>query len=118
MTTTSVLAKGKFTETEEFARRLDKLAEVAVRVGLGLGAGQEMVMTATLEHVRLARRIIEHAYRAGASVVAPMYADLQRAVPRSRLAGELIFGLVAGGVFEATPHTYRGAAAPQASPGL
>jgi hypothetical protein len=34
MTTGNVMAKGKFTEGEEFARKLDKLAEVAVRAWL------------------------------------------------------------------------------------
>jgi len=49
-------------------QRLDKLAEVAVNVGLGLKAGQELVMTASLDSVDLARRITEHAYRAGATM--------------------------------------------------
>src|SRR5579875_1062633 len=111
MTTTSVLAKGKFTETEEFARRLDKLAEVAVRVGLGLGAGQEMVMTATLEHVPLARRIIEHAYRAGASVVAPVSSEEQAALLRFRHAQEHSFDAAPGWLYEGMAQAYRGGAA-------
>ena len=48
-------------------QKLDLLAEVAVRVGLGLKEGQELVMTASLDAVPLARRITEQAYRAGAS---------------------------------------------------
>ncbi len=52
-----------------FDRKLDQLARVAVEVGLGLQRGQELVMTASLDAVPLARRIIEHAYRAGASLV-------------------------------------------------
>jgi len=44
------------------ASLLDRLAEVAVRVGLGgLNPGQQLVMTAPLEAVALARRITEHA---------------------------------------------------------
>jgi hypothetical protein len=42
--------------------RLDRLAEVAVRVGLGLAPGQELIMTAPVEALPLARRITEHAY--------------------------------------------------------
>ena len=45
--------------------RLDRLAEVAVRVGLGLAHGQEVVLTAPLDAVPLVRRITEHAYKAG-----------------------------------------------------
>ena len=50
-------------------QKLDRLAEVAVQVGLGLKIGQELVMTASIEALPLARRITEHAYRAGASLV-------------------------------------------------
>ena len=52
-------------QTQNFAEKLDQLAEVAVKVGLGLKAGQELFMTASLDAVPLARRITEHAYRAG-----------------------------------------------------
>ena len=55
-------------------QKLDLLAEVAVHVGLGLKPGQELVMTASLDCVPLARRITEHAYRAGASLVTTLYA--------------------------------------------
>ena len=34
-----------------FTERLDRLAEVAVRVGLGLRPGQELVMTASRDRV-------------------------------------------------------------------
>ena len=49
----------------EFEQKLDQLARVAIEVGLGLERGQELVMTAPLEAVPLARRITEQAYRAG-----------------------------------------------------
>ena len=54
-----------------FEQKLDLLAEVAVKVGLGLQSGQELVMTASLDALPLARRITEQAYRAGASQVTP-----------------------------------------------
>jgi aminopeptidase len=52
-----------------FDEKLDRLAEVAVRVGLGLRAGQELVLTAPIEALPLVRRITDHAYRAGALLV-------------------------------------------------
>ncbi|MEJ1936851.1 aminopeptidase, partial [Nostoc sp. NIES-2111] len=55
--------------------RLDRLAETAVRVGLGLQKGQEIVMTAPVEAIPLVRRITEHAYRAGASLVTTLIGD-------------------------------------------
>lgn len=111
MTTGNVLAKGKFTESEEFGRKLDKLAEVAVRVGLGLAARQEMVMTATLDQLLLARRIIEHAYKAGASVVTPIFADEQSALSRFHHAQDYSFDAAPAWLYEGMAQAYRGGAA-------
>src|SRR5665213_3632986 len=58
-----------------FEDKLDRLAEVAVRVGLGLRAGQELVLTAPVEALPLVRRITDHAYRAGALLVTTFYSD-------------------------------------------
>jgi aminopeptidase len=66
--------------------KLDRLAEVAVRVGLGLEPGQELVMTASIDALPLARRITEHAYRAGASLVTTLYSDDEATLMRYRFA--------------------------------
>jgi aminopeptidase len=58
-----------------FEQKLDRLAEVAVKIGLGLRAGQELVMTAPIEALPLVRRITEHAYKAGALLVTTFYSD-------------------------------------------
>lgn len=58
-----------------FDEKLDRLAEVAVRVGLGLRAGQELLLTAPIEALPLVRRITDHAYRAGALLVTTFYSD-------------------------------------------
>jgi aminopeptidase len=55
--------------------KLDRLAEVAVKVGLGLRAGQELIMSAPMEALPLVRRITEHAYKAGALLVTTFYGD-------------------------------------------
>lgn len=111
MTTGNVAAKGKFMEGEAFARKLDKLAEVAVRVGLGLEARQEMVMTATLDQLLLARRIIENAYKAGASVVTPIFADEQSALLRFHHAQDYSFDAAPAWLYEGMAQAYRGGAA-------
>ena len=80
MTSTTAFAKGNFIQTPEFEKTLDRLAEVAVRVGLGIAPGQELVMTAMLDAVPLARLITQHAYKAGASVVTSLLADEQSAL--------------------------------------
>ena len=46
--------------------KLDKLAAVAIKVGLQLAPGQDLVMTSSMAHLPRARRINEHAYKAGA----------------------------------------------------
>jgi aminopeptidase len=58
-----------------FEDKLDRLAGVAVRVGLGLREGQELVLTAPIDALPLVRRITDHAYRAGALLVTTLYAD-------------------------------------------
>ncbi len=65
-----------------FEQKLDQLAEVAIRVGLGLGRGQELLMTAPLDAVPLARRIAEQAYKAGASLVTTIYSDEEAVLAR------------------------------------
>jgi hypothetical protein len=75
MTWTAAFEKGPLRQTPEFEQNLDRLAEVAVGAGLGLAPGQELVMTATLDAIPLARRITEHAYKAGASLVTALFTD-------------------------------------------
>src|SRR5260370_42092499 len=78
----TAFAKEKFAQTPEFAQHLDKLAEVAVRIGLGLALGQQMVMTATLDALPLARLITKHAYKAGATLVTTLFSDEESALLR------------------------------------
>ncbi len=61
---------------------LDRLAEVAVRTGVNITSGQQLVITAGLEAVPLIRRITEHAYKAGASLVTTLYHDDETTLAR------------------------------------
>ncbi|ADO43727.1 aminopeptidase [Ketogulonicigenium vulgare] len=54
---------------------VDRLAEVAVKVGLRLEAGQDLVLTAPTTALPLVRRIVAHAYAAGANVITPILSD-------------------------------------------
>jgi aminopeptidase len=54
---------------------LDRLAQVAVRVGLNLQPGQDLLLTAPVAALPLVRRIAEQAYRAGAGIVTPLLHD-------------------------------------------
>ena len=91
--------------------RLDRLAEVAVRVGLGLRSGQELVLTAPLDAAPLVRRITEHAYRAGASLVTPIYSDDEAVLARFRLAPDESFDTAPGWLFDGMAAAYRRGAA-------
>ncbi|MFT8242722.1 aminopeptidase [Roseomonas sp. BN140053] len=93
------------------AARLDRLAEVAVRVGLGLSHGQELVITAPLESLALVRRITEHAYRAGAALVTTLYGDEEATLMRFRHAPEDSFDRATGWLFDGMAAAYRGGAA-------
>ncbi|HEY6937275.1 MAG TPA: aminopeptidase [Terriglobales bacterium] len=111
MTTANVLANKGFTETDQFAQKLDRLAEVAVRIGLGLAPRQEMVMTATLEQVPLVRRITEHAYKAGASAVTTIYADEECALLRFHHAQDFSFDVAPAWLYDGMAAAYRSGAA-------
>ena len=80
--------------------KLDRLAQVAVHVGLGLRAGQDLVMTAPLGALPLVRRITEHAYRAGAGLVTTIYSDEEATLSRYRSAPDASFDRAAGWLYE------------------
>ncbi len=79
--------------------RLDRLAEIAVQVGLHLAPGQELVMTAPIDALPLARRITEHAYRAGASLVTTLLGDDASTLLRFKYAPSESFDKVAGWLY-------------------
>src|ERR1700678_2013927 len=91
MTRTTALAERQLARTPEFERHLDLLAEIAVRAGLGLAPGQELLITASLDAIPLARRITEHAYKAGASLVTTLFTDEQSTLLRYRYAEDAGF---------------------------
>ena len=91
--------------------KLDQLAEVAIRVGLGLKSGQELVMTASLDALPLARKITEQAYRAGASLVTTLYADDEAALLRYRLAPDSSFDQAAAWLYDGMGAAFRSGAA-------
>jgi aminopeptidase len=111
MAESTAFAKNRFVDTPEFDRYLDRLAEVAVRVGLGIAPGQELVMTATLDAVPLARLITAHAYKAGASLVTPLFTDEELALLRFRYAPEASFDAAPSWLFEGMAQAYRNGSA-------
>jgi aminopeptidase len=80
--------------------KLDRLAEVAVKVGLRLQPGQDVLLTAPTSALPLVRRIAEHAYRAGAGLVTPIFSDEEIALARYRFAQEQSFDRAASWLYE------------------
>lgn len=80
--------------------KLDRLAEVAVRIGVNVQTGQELIVNAPIEARDLVDRIAIHAYRAGAALVIPFFADdmIQRA--RFREASEDSFDFAPAWLYE------------------
>jgi aminopeptidase len=91
--------------------RLARLADVAVRVGLNLQPGQELVMTSSIDALPLARLITDAAYRAGASLVTTMFHDDQQALSRYRHARPEAFDTAPGWLFEGMAEAFRRGAA-------
>ena len=87
--------------------RLDRLAELAVRVGLNLAPGQELVMTAPVEALPSSRRITEQAYRAGASLVTTLLSDDQAALARYRHAPDDSFDAAPGWLYDGMAQAFR-----------
>ncbi len=111
MTSTTAFTEGQFAQTPEFEQKLNRLAEVAVHVGLGLAPGQQLVMTATVDSLPLARRITEHAYKAGASLVTTLYGDEESTLLRYRHAPDASFDAAAAWLYEGMAQAFRSGAA-------
>src|SRR6202142_738721 len=99
------------TEQRTHEQKLDLFAEVAVRVGLGLRAGQELVMTASLDALPLARRITEQAYRAGASLVTTLYSDDEATLMRYHFAPDESFDHAAKWLYDGMGAAFKSGAA-------
>ncbi|RYE08130.1 MAG: aminopeptidase [Hyphomicrobiales bacterium] len=71
--------------------KLDKLAEVAIHVGLGLREGQDLFLTSPTSALPLARKIAEHAYKAGAGLVTTIFSDEEMTLARYRYGNDQSF---------------------------
>lgn len=90
------------------AAKLDRLAEVAIRVGLNLQEGQDLFLTAPIAALPLVRRIAEHAYKAGAGLVTPIFSDEELTLARYRFGQDLSFDRAAGWLHEGVARAFAG----------
>ncbi len=94
-----------------FETLLDRYAELTVRSGLNVAPGQQVVMTAPLDAVPLVRRITEHAYRAGASLVTTLYSDDATTLARYAHAPDAAFDTAPSWLFNGMAEAFKGGAA-------
>ena len=90
---------------------LDGLAELAVRTGLNLQPGQDLVMTTPLAALPLARAITRAAYRAGGGLVTPIIADPAMTLARFELGSDDSLGHAPGWLYEGMARAFEGGAA-------
>ena len=94
-----------------FDQKLDRLAEVAVQIGLGLRAGQELIMSAPIEALPLARKITEHAYKSGALLVTTLYSDDPSVLARYEYGPNESFDYAPSWLYEGMANAFRTGAA-------
>ena len=72
-------------------QKIDKLAELAVKTGVSLQKGQDLLLTSPIEALPLVRRVVAHAYKAGANLVTPLFSDPEITVSRFKYASDQSF---------------------------
>ena len=88
--------------------KLDRLAEVAVKIGLQLQPGQDLLLTAPTVALPLVRKIAEHAYKAGAGIVTPILSDEAITLARYRFGRDDSFDRAAGWLYEGMAKAFAG----------
>ncbi|MAE89426.1 MAG: aminopeptidase [Pelagibaca sp.] len=91
--------------------QVQRLADVAVRTGLNLQPGQELVLTAPIDAAPLVRAVAAAAYEAGASLVTPIFADPGVSLARYGKAGDESFDTAAGWLYEGMAEAFKRGAA-------
>ena len=79
--------------------KIDKLANLAIKRGVGLQKGQDLLITAPLESLPLVRKIVEHAYKEGAHLVTPLFTDSDITLSRFKHAPTESFDHAANWLF-------------------
>ncbi len=108
--TSAVLPSRSFASLP-FHDKLDRLAQVAVRVGLNLQPGQELYLTASTDALPLVRLVAEHAYKAGAKLVTTLLADDALTLARYQHAPDTSFDYAPKWLYEGVAEAFRSGSA-------
>jgi aminopeptidase len=93
------------------AQQLEKLAEVAIRVGLDLQKGQDLVITAPLAAAPLVRLITKHAYMAGGGLVTAFYNDEVATLMRYAYGADEVFDRASNWLYDGMAKAYASGSA-------
>ena len=93
------------------AQQLEKLAEVAIRVGLDLQKGQDLVITAPLNAAPLVRLITKHAYMAGGGLVTAFYNDEVATLMRYAYGADEVFDRASNWLYDGMAKAYASGSA-------
>tara|TARA_A100001011_G_C14261341_1_gene822554 strand:+ start:590 stop:1828 length:1239 start_codon:yes stop_codon:yes gene_type:complete len=80
--------------------KIDRLAKLAVNTGLSLKPGQDLLITSPVEALPLVRRIVVHAYKAGANLVTPLFSDPEITLSRYEHAQDSSFDKAASWLYK------------------
>jgi aminopeptidase len=86
---------------------LDRYAELVVKSGLNIQPGQPLLITAPLEAIDLVRRISIHAYRAGATLITPLFNDEQVTLARYQHAADASFDAAPSWLFNGMAAAFK-----------
>lgn len=91
--------------------QLERLAEVSVKIGLNLQKDQDLVLTAPVEALPLARKVAAAAYRAGAGLVTPILSDGRLIVERYNHGNDSSFDRAPGWLYDGIAKAFEDGAA-------
>lgn len=92
-------------KTREFYEKLEKYAEVGIKIGLNVQAGQRVVIRSTTENLEFVRALSRQAYLVGAKFVDVIWIDEEMTQIRFELAPKGSFEEFPGWIYEAI-HSY------------
>jgi len=80
-------------------KKIDKLAYLAIKRGVGLQKGQNLLITSSIEALPLVRKIAEYAYKEGAGLVTPLFSDPKITLSRFKFADDDSFNVAANWLY-------------------
>ncbi|MEX0971578.1 MAG: aminopeptidase [Paracoccaceae bacterium] len=91
--------------------KLDLLAELAIRTGLNLQEGQDLILTGNVNTLPLVRRVVAAAYKAGARVVTPILSDDEITLAKFKHGHDAAFDAAPAWLYDGMASAYAKGAA-------